>query len=57
MTIRAAQQQAGSRWGHVYGYATPGPQGEIETLSFGADGQPGGEGKNADLANWNIEKN
>jgi general secretion pathway protein G len=44
-------------WGHPYGYATPGPQGDLEILSFGADGQPGGEGKNADLANWSIEKN
>ena len=44
-------------WGNHYGYAVPGPQGDFEILSFGADGVRGGEGKNADLANWNIEKN
>jgi general secretion pathway protein G len=44
-------------WGNVYRYASPGPQGDFEVLSFGADGVPGGDGKNSDVANWNIEKN
>jgi general secretion pathway protein G len=44
-------------WGRVYAYATPGKQGEFEIVSLGADGTPGGEGKNADLANWDLERN
>jgi general secretion pathway protein G len=44
-------------WGQVYGYSTPGPQGDFEIVSFGADGAAGGEGKNADVVNWNMEKN
>jgi general secretion pathway protein G len=27
-------------------------QGEVDVLSFGADGQAGGEGKNADIGSW-----
>lgn len=44
-------------WGHLYAYSTPGKQGEFEVISLGADGTPGGEGKNADLNNWELEKN
>jgi general secretion pathway protein G len=39
-------------WGHPYQYLNPGLKGEIDVMSFGADGQPGGEGKNADLGSW-----
>ena len=44
-------------WGRLYAYSTPGKQGEFEIISLGADGTPGGEGKNADLNNWELEKN
>lgn len=44
-------------WGHLYGYSSPSAQGEFEIVSFGADGVPGGEGKNADLVNWSLEQN
>ena len=27
-------------------------KGEIDVMSFGADGVPGGEGKNADIGSW-----
>jgi general secretion pathway protein G len=37
--------------GREYRYLNPGRRGDIEVLSLGADGQPGGEGINADLAN------
>jgi general secretion pathway protein G len=30
----------------------PGIRSEVEVLSFGADGQPGGEGNNADIGSW-----
>jgi general secretion pathway protein G len=39
-------------WGRPYQYLNPGIRGEIDVMSFGADGQPGGEGKNADVGNW-----
>ena len=39
-------------WGRPYQYLNPGIKGEVDVLSFGADGQAGGEGKNADLGRW-----
>ena len=39
-------------WGRAYQYLNPGVKGEIDIFSFGADGQPGGEGKNADVGSW-----
>jgi general secretion pathway protein G len=39
-------------WGHTYQYLNPGVKGEVDVMSFGADGQPGGEGKNADIGSW-----
>jgi general secretion pathway protein G len=39
-------------WNNAYQYLNPGIKGEIDVLSFGADGQPGGEGKNADVGSW-----
>lgn len=36
-------------WGRAYQYANPGPSGGIDVYSLGADGQPGGEGENADI--------
>ena len=39
-------------WGRPYQYLNPGIRGEIDVMSLGADGEPGGEGKNADLGSW-----
>ena len=39
-------------WGHPYQFANPGLKGEIDVYSFGADGVVGGEGRNADIGNW-----
>ena len=39
-------------WGRAYVLLNPGVKGEIDVLSFGADGQSGGDGKNADLGSW-----
>ena len=39
-------------WGHPYLYLNPGVKGEIDVFSYGADGKPGGEGKDADLGSW-----
>jgi len=37
-------------WGRPYRYAAPGEQGEYDLVSLGADGRPGGEGENRDIA-------
>ncbi len=39
-------------WGNPYQYMNPGLRGEVDVLSFGADGQAGGEGRNADIGSW-----
>ena len=41
-------------WGRPYQYLNPGLKGEIDIYSLGADGQPGGEGSNADFGSWNL---
>ncbi len=41
-------------WNNPYQYMYPGQQGEFDIFTFGADNQPGGEGINADIGNWNI---
>jgi general secretion pathway protein G len=41
-------------WGNAYIYISPGevnPNG-YDLISLGADGQPGGEGENADITSW-----
>jgi general secretion pathway protein G len=42
-------------WGRDYQYLSPGQHGEIDIYSLGADGAPGGEGVNADIASWDTE--
>jgi len=39
-------------WGQPYVYLNPGIKAEVDVMSFGADGQAGGEGKNADIGSW-----
>jgi general secretion pathway protein G len=40
-------------WGHPYVYRFPGEHGdEPDIVSYGADGQPGGDGINADIVSW-----
>lgn len=39
-------------WGRAYVYLNPGIKMEVDVMSFGADGQAGGEGKNADIGSW-----
>ncbi len=43
-------------WGHDYQYLNPGVHGEIDVFTYGADGQPGGDGYNADIGNWNLDQ-
>ena len=39
-------------WGNDYVYVFPGEHGDFDLSSYGGDGQPGGEGENADINNW-----
>ena len=40
-------------WGNPYKYrCCPGQRGDYDLWSEGADGQPGGEGENADITSW-----
>ncbi|MBS4095532.1 MAG: type II secretion system major pseudopilin GspG [Sulfuricella sp.] len=39
-------------WGNRYVYKIPGEHGDYDLLSYGKDGQPGGEGEAADIKNW-----
>ena len=38
-------------WGHPFQYRSPGSKGELEIVSLGHDGQPGGSGQDADISN------
>ncbi|MCL2760276.1 MAG: type II secretion system major pseudopilin GspG [Desulfuromonadales bacterium] len=42
-------------WGNDYVYISPSEHGDYEICSYGADGVKGGEGKNADICNYNIQ--
>jgi len=42
-------------WNNEYVYLSPGLYGDFDITSYGADGAPGGEGKNEDINNWEIE--
>ncbi len=39
-------------WGREYVYVYPGEHGDFDIYSLGADGQVGGEDKNADINSW-----
>jgi len=39
-------------WGAPYQYLSPGIHGEVDVFSFGADGQAGGTGEDADVGSW-----
>jgi general secretion pathway protein G len=41
-------------WGHAYVYLNPGRHGDIDVISLGADGESGGEGKDADIGSWML---
>jgi len=42
-------------WDGEYIYLSPGLHGDFDLISSGADGQPGGEGNNKDINNWELE--
>jgi general secretion pathway protein G len=41
-------------WGGQYQYLSPGVRGEVDVFSYGADGQPGGTGNDADIGSWEL---
>ena len=41
-------------WGRDYLYLNPGEHGEVDIFTYGADGQPGGTGVNAEIGNWDA---
>lgn len=42
-------------WGNQYIYISPGEHDDFDLISYGPDGEEGGEGKNADVRSWEIE--
>ncbi len=39
-------------WKREYHYKYPGERSELDIYTYGADGNPGGEGEEADVGNW-----
>lgn len=39
-------------WGNAYFYLFPGDHGDYDIISYGGDGQSGGEGKDQDIVSW-----
>lgn len=42
-------------WNNEYIYLCPGTHGDYDIISYGADGEAGGEGKNSDITTWDVE--
>ena len=42
-------------WDNEYVYLCPGIHGDLDLVSYGADGETGGEGKDMDINNWELE--
>lgn len=42
-------------WGNDFIYVSPGEHGDYDLSSNGADGVKGGEGKNSDIASWDLK--
>ena len=50
------ERLANDPWGNAYLYLSPGLHGDMDVYTLGADGQPGGSEKNADIGNWDVEQ-
>jgi general secretion pathway protein G len=42
-------------WGNDFVYLSPGLKSDLDIISYGLDGVPGGEEENKDVNNWDIE--
>ena len=43
-------------WENEFVYLSPGVNGDFDLTSYAKDGQPGGEGEDADINNWETEE-
>jgi general secretion pathway protein G len=43
-------------WKNEYVYSVPGEHGDFDLMSYGSDGQPGGDGDAKDIGNWSNEE-
>lgn len=41
-------------WDNDYVYICPGLHSDFDLMSYGSDGQPGGDGENADVNSWEL---
>lgn len=42
-------------WDNAYLYLAPGAHGDFDLISYGPDGESGGEGDDADIESWNLD--
>ena len=42
-------------WGYEYVYLSPGVHSDFDLMSYGPDGEPGGEDKDKDINNWELD--
>ena len=42
-------------WGNEYVYLCPGIHSDFDLISYGIDGEPGGEDNDKDINNWEVE--
>jgi len=42
-------------WGNDYIYLSPGLHSDLDLMSYGDDGEQGGEDKDADINNWEMD--
>jgi general secretion pathway protein G len=42
-------------WGNPYVYLSPGVHDQYDIISYGADGEPGGEENDADVRSWELD--
>ncbi len=42
-------------WGNPYIYLSPGVHDQFDIISYGSDGEPGGEGNDADVRSWELD--
>ena len=42
-------------WDNEFIYLSPGVNSDFDLISYGADGEPGGEDKDKDINNWELE--
>ena len=41
-------------WGRPYQYLNPGLKGDVDIFTYGADGEPGGNGADVDIGSWDL---